>query len=55
MQKGIFWGIVIQKTIEWMEDVGQSNGLVFKGSDLLSMIFIIPLILIKAFLGGKAS
>ena len=55
MQKGIFWGIVIQKTIEWMEDVGQLDGLVLKGSDMLSKIFIIPLILIKAFLGGKAS
>ena len=55
MQKGMFWEIVIQKTTEWMEDVGQLDGLVFNLSNVLVKIFIIPLILIKAFLGGKAS
>ena len=55
MQKGMFWEIAIQKTIEWMEDVGQSDGLIFQRSNMSVKTFIIPLILIKAFFGGKAS
>ena len=35
MQKEMFWGIVIQKIIEWKEGVGQSSGLALQDEDML--------------------